>query len=207
MAEFEQRCAVLVDVQNMFYSARHQHGGKINYDHLLETTSRRRKVVRAIAYAVQTPEIDQEKFMKILYELGFEVKMKDLKIRADGTAKGDWDMGIAIDSIALAPKLDTVVLVSGDGDFVPLVEMLKAHGCRVEVASFRRSTSAELVSVATEYRAIEESVLFKEKKFERSAYDSRWQPFGPLGPVENQAAEKGPEVAPKPAAPTENTGT
>jgi len=77
-------------------------------------------------------------------------------------------MGIAIDSIAIAPKLDTIVLVSGDGDFVPLVEMLKAHGCRVEVVSFRRSTAIELINAATKYTAIEESMLFKEKKFQKN---------------------------------------
>jgi uncharacterized LabA/DUF88 family protein len=161
MAEFEQRCAILVDVQNMFYSAKHQYGGKINFDHLLEATSRRRKVVRAIAYAVKTPEIDQEKFLKLLYELGFEVRMKELKIRADGTAKGDWDMGIAIDAISMVDKVDCIVLVSGDGDYVPLVEHLKAHGCRVEVYSFRSNTAQELIAAATEYFSMDESFVFR----------------------------------------------
>ncbi len=161
MAEFEQRCAILVDVQNMFYSAKHQYGGKINFDHLLEATSRRRKVVRAIAYAVKTPEIDQEKFLQLLYELGFEVEMKDLKIRADGTAKGDWDMGIAIDAISLVEKVDCIVLVSGDGDYVPLVEHLKARGCRVEVFSFKPNTAAELIEAATEYFKMDEKFVFR----------------------------------------------
>lgn len=161
MAEFEQRCAILVDVQNMFYSAKHQYGGKINFDHLLEATSRRRKVVRAIAYVVQTPEIDQVKFKNLLYELGFEVRMKDLKVRADGTAKGDWDMGIAIDAISLVDKVDCVVLVSGDGDYVPLVEHLKARGCRVEVFSFQSNTAQELIESATEYFPMDEKFVFR----------------------------------------------
>jgi uncharacterized LabA/DUF88 family protein len=190
----------------MFYSAKILHQSKIDYGKLLEDLSSGRQVMRAVAYVVRKPEVDQTGFLDALTRFGYEIKSKELKQRPDGTAKGDWDMGIAIDSIALAPKLDTVVLVSGDGDFVPLVEMLKAHGCRVEVASFRRSTSAELVAVATEYRAIEESVLFKEKKFERAAYDSRWQPFGPLGPINGQAVEKAADVIPKPPAPTETTG-
>ena len=201
-----QRIGVFVDVQNMFYSAKILHQSKIDYGKLLEDLSSGRQVMRAVAYVVRKPEVDQTGFLDALTRFGYEIKSKELKQRPDGTAKGDWDMGIAIDSIALAPKLDTVVLVSGDGDFVPLVEMLKAHGCRVEVASFRRSTSAELVAVATEYRAIEESVLFKEKKFERAAYDSRWQPFGPLGPINGQAVEKAADVIPKPPAPTETTG-
>ncbi len=161
MAEFEQRCAILVDVQNMFYSAKHLYSGKINYDHLLEATSRRRKVVRALAYAVKTPEIDQEKFMKLLYELGFEVRMKDLKVRADGSAKGDWDMGIAIDAISLIDKVDCIVLVSGDGDYVPLVEHMKARGVRVEVYSFKSNTAQELVVAATEYYLMDEKFIFR----------------------------------------------
>ena len=164
MAEFEQRCAILVDVQNMFYSAKHLFSGKINYDHLLEATSRRRKVVRAIAYAVKTPEIDQEKFIKLLYELGFEIRMKDLKIRADGTAKGDWDMGIAIDAISLVDKVDCIVLVSGDGDYVPLVEHLKARGCRVEVYSFRSNTAQELIESATEYYLMDKNFIFRTSR-------------------------------------------
>lgn len=161
MAEFEQRCAIFVDVQNMFYSAKHLFGGKINYDHLLEATSRRRKVVRALAYAVKTPEIDQNKFIKLLYELGFEVRMKDLKIRTDGTAKGDWDMGLAIDAISLVEKVDCVIIVSGDGDYVPLVEHLKARGVRVEVYSFRSNTAQELINSATEYFEMDEKFIFR----------------------------------------------
>ena len=161
MAEFEQRCAILVDVQNMFYSAKHQHQGKINFDHLLEATSRRRKVVRALAYVVTTPEIEQEKFLKLLYDLGFEVKIKDLRVRADGTAKGDWDMGIAIDAISLVDKVDCLVLVSGDGDYVPLVEHLKARGVRVEIFSFVSNTAQELVKAATEYYPMDDKFIFR----------------------------------------------
>lgn len=150
-----------MDVQNMFYSAKHQFGGKLNYDHLLESTSRRRKVVRAIAYVVKTPEIDQEKFVSLLYGLGFEIRIKELKVRADGTAKGDWDMGIAIDAISLADKVDCVVLVSGDGDYVPLVEHLKAKGCRVEVFSFKSNTAQELINSATEYFPMDDSYIFR----------------------------------------------
>ncbi len=164
MAEFEQRCAILVDVQNMFYSAKHLYSGKINYDQLLEVTSRRRKVVRAIAYAVGTPEIDQEKFVKLLYGLGFEIRMKDLKVRADGTAKGDWDMGIAIDAISLVDKVDCMVLVSGDGDYVPLVEHLKARGCRVEVYSFKSNTAQELITAATEYYQMDDKFIFRTSR-------------------------------------------
>ncbi|MDR4505794.1 MAG: NYN domain-containing protein [Candidatus Scalindua sp.] len=164
-ARFRQRLGIFVDVQNMFYSAKSLHQSKIDYSKLLLEIVDNRYLIRAIAYAVHKPDVDQSSFTDALERLGYEIKTKELRLRPDGTAKGDWDMGIAIDSIAIAPKLDTIVLVSGDGDFVPLVEMLKAQGCRVEVVSFRRSTAIELIEASTKYIAIEESMLFKEKKF------------------------------------------
>ena len=118
-------------------------------------------MTRAIAYIVQKPDSDQSGFIEALTSIGYEIKSKELRIRLDGTAKGDWDMGIAIDALAIASKLDVVVLVSGDGDFVPLVEMLKAQGCKVEVVSFEKSSAVELISSATEYIAIEKSMLLK----------------------------------------------
>lgn len=157
-----QRVGVFVDVQNLFYSARALHQGKMNFRKLLETIANGRELTRAIAYIVQKEAIDQSAFIDALKRLGYEIKSKELRIRLDGTAKGDWDMGIAIDAIGMASKLDVVVLVSGDGDFVPLVEMLKAQGCKVEVFSFEKSTSAELIKAATEYVAIEKSWLLKE---------------------------------------------
>ncbi len=168
ITRLRQRLGIIVDVQNMFYSAKLLHQSKIDYSKLLLEIVSERDLVRAIAYAVHKPDVDQSSFTDVLKRLGYEIKTKELRLRPDGTAKGDWDMGIAIDTIAMAPKLDTIVLVSGDGDFVPLVEMLKAHGCRVEVVSFRRSTAIELIEASTKYIAIEESMLFKEKKFSKN---------------------------------------
>ncbi len=169
---FKQRMGIFVDVQNMFYSAKALHQSKIDYSKLLQEVVENRELIRAVAYAVHKPDVDQSGFTDALKRLGYEIKTKELRLRPDGTAKGDWDMGIAIDTIAIAPKLDTIVLVSGDGDFVPLVEMLKAHGCRVEVVSFRKSTAVELVEASTKYTAIEESMLFKEKKFVKNDSNS-----------------------------------
>ncbi|MCP4975661.1 MAG: NYN domain-containing protein [Maribacter sp.] len=160
-----QRLGIFVDVQNMFYSAKLLHQSKIDYSKLLQEAVANRELIRAVAYAVHKPDVDQSGFTDALQRLGYEIKTKELRLRPDGTAKGDWDMGIAIDTIAIAPKLDTIVLVSGDGDFVPLLEMLKSQGCRVEVVSFRKSTAVELIEASTKYTAIEESMLFKEKKF------------------------------------------
>lgn len=158
---YEQRTGIFIDVQNMFYSAKYKYRGKIDYHKLLSFIARGRKVVRALAYAVTTPEIDQSGFIKILKDLGMEVKIKELKLRPDGTAKGDWDMGIAIDSISLSEKLDVVALVSGDGDFTPLVEMLKAKGVRVEVYSFPTNTAEDLKKAATEFFPLDETILFE----------------------------------------------
>jgi len=163
---FPQRIGIFVDVQNIFYSAKNIFHSKINFKKLLEMIVGERKLIRAIAYIVKHTDIDQSGFIDALTRLGYEIKTKELRVRLDGTAKGDWDMGIAIDSIAIAEKVDTVVLVSGDGDFVPLVEMLKAKGCRVEVVAFEKSSSNDLIKSASWFMPIEESLIFKEKKRE-----------------------------------------
>jgi uncharacterized LabA/DUF88 family protein len=150
-ASLQQRVAVFVDVQNMFYAARQLYGSKLNFARLLDYIARDRPLVRALAYVVQTPEIDQSNFLAMLRSNGYEVRSKDLKQRPDGSAKGDWDMGLALDALAISDRLDVVAIVSGDGDFVDLVNFLKARGVRVEVYSFPYSTAEELRYAATEY--------------------------------------------------------
>lgn len=164
-----QKVGVFVDVQNMFYSAKHQYGAKLNFTKLLESAVKGRRLIRAIAYIVQTEGIDQKNFIDMLSRTGYEVKSKELKIHPDGTKKGDWDMGIAIDSISLADRIDTMVLVSGDGDFVDLVNMLKGRGVRVEVLSFPKSTADELKQAATQFYSIESDLLIKERRQRRQA--------------------------------------
>ncbi len=160
----DQRVGVFVDVQNLFYSARNLFEAKTHFGKLLEHVVRGRKLIRAIAYTVAKEGADQAGFVEALERFGYEVRVKILRERPDGTAKGDWDMGIAIDSISTADKLDTVILISGDGDFVPLVEMLKARGCRVEVAAFEKSTAHELRNAAHRYLPIEEDLLFRPNR-------------------------------------------
>ena len=158
----DQRVAVFVDVQNMFYSARKQFKAKLNYIRLLDEAVAGRRLVRALAYIVQTPEIDQKNFIEMLTHNGFEVKSKALKVRPDGSTKGDWDMGIAIDAIGMADKLDVVILVSGDGDFSSLVSMLKSRGVRVEVMAFPASTADELSEVVDDFYPITHKLLIKD---------------------------------------------
>jgi uncharacterized LabA/DUF88 family protein len=154
-----QRIAVLVDVQNLYYSAKFQYHSKVNYSKLLEFAVNDRQLIRAVAYTIYNPETDQSGFTDILVDLGFEVKSKALKVRADQSMKGDWDMGIAIDAIGLAERLDVIVLVSGDGDYEDLLHMLKSRGVKVEVVSFPKSTAKELIEAASEYRPIEKDIL------------------------------------------------
>lgn len=154
-----QRLAVFVDVQNLFYSAKALYQGKVNYEKLIKKITGGRQLIRAISYIVQTAEVDQTPFIQLLHEVGFEVKSKELKKRPDGTAKGDWDMGIAIDSISIAERVDVVAIVSGDGDFCDLVRHLKANGLRCEVYAFSGSTSDELRYTATEFIPLDSDVL------------------------------------------------
>ena len=159
--DIDQRMGIFVDVQNMFYTAKYKYNRKIDYRRLIEAIARGRRVVRAMAYIVQAPEIDQSQFKHILEELGFELRIKELRVRADGTAKGDWDMGIAIDTISMSDRVDVVALVSGDGDFTELVYLLRSTGLRVEVYSFPSNTAEDLIEAATFYYPMDENFLMK----------------------------------------------
>ncbi|MCD6087355.1 MAG: NYN domain-containing protein [Candidatus Hydrothermae bacterium] len=156
------RVGIFVDVQNMFYSAKEYFGGKVDFEKLLAQAVRDRTLVVAFAYLITSEEVDQSGFISVLEHLGFNVKAKPLKRRPDGSARGDWDMGIAIDSILFAPKLDVVVLVSGDGDFTELVRVLQAQGTTVEVMSFPQNTSDELKKVADRFVPLTEDIIIKK---------------------------------------------
>ena len=157
----EQRVGVFVDVQNMYYSARALYNSRVNFKEILKEAVNGRKLVRAICYGVRAGEKDEENFFKALDGIGFEVKLKDLQIFYGGNKKADWDVGLAIDAIELAPKLDVVILVSGDGDYIPLVEHLKrALGCKVEVMAFGRSCSGKLKEACDQFADLEQGKRF-----------------------------------------------
>jgi uncharacterized LabA/DUF88 family protein len=148
----EQRVGVFVDVQNLYYSAKFIYKAKVNFRKVLNEAVRGRNLIRAIAYVIKADVKDEENFFDALKNLGYEVKAKDLQVFYGGAKKGDWDVGIAMDLIELAPKLDAVVLISGDGDFVPLVEHIKhALGCFVEIMSFGKSCSQKLIESADRF--------------------------------------------------------
>ena len=146
-----QRIAVFIDAQNLYHSARNLYDKRVNFGEVLKAGVGDRQLIRAIAYVITSETGEESAFFEALLKLGIETKTKDLKIFAGGAKKGDWDVGLAVDAITLAPKVDTVIIVSGDGDFVPAVEYVKHTGCQVEVMSFGKSSSKELVEAADDF--------------------------------------------------------
>ena len=140
----EQRVGVFIDTQNLYHSARNLYQARVNFGAVLKDAVAGRKLVRAVAYVITTEAGDEKNFFEALGKLGIETKTKDLQIFAGGAKKADWDVGLAVDAIKMSPRLDSVVIVSGDGDFVPLVEYLQTNGVQVEVVSFGKSTSGKL---------------------------------------------------------------
>lgn len=147
----EQRVGVFIDAQNLYHSAKNLYKARVNFAGILQSAVEGRHLVRAIAYVITTESGEEKNFFEALENMGIETKTKGLQIFFGGAKKADWDVGIAIDAVRLAKKLDTVVLVSGDGDFVPLVEYLKNEGIQVEVLSFGKSSSAKLKDAADEF--------------------------------------------------------
>ncbi|OHA58863.1 MAG: hypothetical protein A2571_00575 [Candidatus Vogelbacteria bacterium RIFOXYD1_FULL_44_32] len=147
-----QRVGVFIDTQNLYHSAKNLYGARVNFGAILKDAVDDRQLIRARAYVVTTEAGDEKNFFEALHKIGIEVKTKDLQIFMGGAKKADWDVGLAVDAISMAPKLDAVIIVSGDGDFVPLVEYLRTNmGCQVEAVSFGRSTSLRLKEAVDEF--------------------------------------------------------
>lgn len=140
----EQRVAILIDTQNLYHSAKNLYKSKVNFGAVVKAALGDRKLIRALSYVVNTESGEEAPFFEALVKLGIEIKTKDLQIFYGGAKKADWDVGLAIDAIKLAHKVDAIVIASGDGDFVPLVEYIKSQGCQVEIVSFGRSSSQRL---------------------------------------------------------------
>lgn len=148
----EQRVGVFIDTQNVYHSAKNIYHARASFGNILKDSVAGRRLIRARAYSVTTETGEEKGFFEALAKIGIEMRTKDLQVFFGGAKKADWDVGLAVDAITASPKLDTVVLVTGDGDFVPLVEYLRTHGgCQVEVVSFGRSTSAKLKEAADDF--------------------------------------------------------
>lgn len=158
----EQRVAVLIDVQNMYHSARNLYGKRVNFKEVLKAALAGRKLIRAIGYVIKTETGEETAFFEALTKIGIEPKFKDLQIFAGGMKKADWDVGLTVDAVKVAPRVDTIVLITGDGDFVPLVEYLKdgPFGNQVEVMAFGRSASGKLKEKADEFIDLGDSQKF-----------------------------------------------
>lgn len=135
---------MFVDAQNLYHSAQHMFGGNPNFKAILEDAVAGRRLVRAIAYVIRGSSGTEQAFFDALEKLGIEAKEKDLQEFASGAKKADWDVGLAVDAIRIASMVDVVVICSGDGDFIPLIEYLQHEGRMVEVAAFRPTTSGKV---------------------------------------------------------------
>lgn len=148
----EQRVGVFIDTQNIYHSAKNIYHARANFGNILKDAVAGRRLIRARAYAVTTESGEEKGFFEALEKIGIEMRLKELQVFAGGAKKADWDVGLAVDAITASPKVDTIVLVTGDGDFVPLVEYLKRHDdCQVEVLCFGRSTSLKLKEACDEF--------------------------------------------------------
>ena len=148
----EQRVGILVDVANMYHSAKNLYGRRVNFKEILNQAVADRKLIRATAYVIRSESEEETSFFDALSQQGFEVRMKDLQIFAGGAKKADWDVGIAIDAIKLADKLDVIIIVSGDGDYLPVVSYLQNNkGCLVEVMAFRKTCSSRLIEEVDDF--------------------------------------------------------
>ena len=154
-----QRVAIFLDIQNLYYSARDAFGRKVNFEAVLNKVLRDRVLIRAIAYLVKLKGVEQKSFINTLKNIGYQVRVKEPKIfkRFDDSGnlwtsiKADWDMGIAMDAIALSEKIDVAILISGDGDFTDLVRYLHTKGVKVEIVAFKQTAAKELIEVSDEF--------------------------------------------------------
>lgn len=155
-----EKLVVLVDVQNIYYTTKQSYGCNFDYNKFWREVNTNRKVIKAVAYAIDRDDEKQKQFQNILRAIGFEVKLKPFIQRVDGSAKGDWDVGITLDAIDYAKDADVVVLASGDGDFDLLVDKIRTDfNVAVEVYGVPKFTSTSLINAASKYKPIQHDLL------------------------------------------------
>ena len=153
----DQRVGVFVDVQNLYYSARNIYQSRVKFNEVLDAAVAGRKLIRAVAYVVEANMPEEHTFFEALEKAGFEVKRKELQTFAGGHQKGDWDVGIAMDIVKLMNKLDVVVLCSGDGDYVPLLEYMQMSGQFTETLAFGKSCSGKIKELTDYFIDLDEN--------------------------------------------------
>jgi len=153
-----QRVGIFIDTQNIYHSAKNIHHAKANFAAIVKDVLDGRVLVRAMAYVVTTESGEESAFFGALEKAGIEIRSKPLQVFLGGAKKADWDVGLAVDAISMAPKIDSVIILSGDGDYVPLVKYLQnTHGCQVEVVAFGKSSSARLIEAADDFLDLDQS--------------------------------------------------
>ena len=153
----EQRVGVFVDVSNMYYSAKNLYQAKVDFSNVLKNAVSARRLIRAFAYVIKADVGAEKDFFDALSMQGFEVRAKELQTFYGGAKKGDWDVGLCMDVIRLMDKIDVMVLVSGDGDYVDLLEYSRSRGVRTEVIGFGRNTSGKLVETSDDFTDMDKS--------------------------------------------------
>src|SRR3990167_9711037 len=157
----EQRVAVFVDIQNMYYSAKNLFNAKVDFGRVLKEALAGRKLIRAFAYVIKADVGSEREFFEALGQRGFEVREKELQTFYGGAKKGDWDVGLCMDAVRMMPKIDVLILVSGDGDYQDLLEYARSQGVRTEVVAFAKTTSHKILEVAEDFLDLSE----ESKKF------------------------------------------
>ncbi len=183
-----QRVAVFIDTQNMYHSAKHIYSARVNFGAVVDGAVANRPVIRAIAYVAKSKTGEEHGFFEALVQHGIELKVKDVQEFASGEKKADWDVGMAVDAMAIAisGRVDAVILVTGDGDFCPLADFLKANGILCEVVAFGSSTNAQLKERADSFLDLSSD---PETFLIHSARSNR-------GPVRAQTSHHAPSSAP-----------
>ncbi len=153
----DQRVAIFIDTQNLYHSAKNLYKSKVNFAAVVKAALGERKLIRALSYVVNTEGGEEGAFFEALEKVGIEIKTKDLQIFYGGAKKADWDVGLAVDAIKMAHKVDAIILATGDGDFIPLMEYLKDQGCQAEVITFGRSASSRLREVVDDFIDMDEN--------------------------------------------------
>ncbi len=155
-----ERVSLLVDVQNIYYTTRSVFGKNFDYNKFWAKATNERTVANAFAYAIDRGDEKQKQFQNILKAIGFQVKLKPYIQRSDGSSKGDWDVGITIDTLDCAKESDVIVLASGDGDFAILAEKIRSeYHIPIEIYGVRELTASGLINVASNYYPIDKDLL------------------------------------------------
>jgi uncharacterized LabA/DUF88 family protein len=153
----DQRVAILIDTQNLYHSAKNLYKSKVNFAAVVKAALGDRKLIRAVSYVVNTESGEEGAFFEALEKVGIEIKTKDLQIFYGGAKKADWDVGLAIDAVKFSKKVDSIILATGDGDFIPLAEYVKNQGCQFEVITFGRSASSKLRDIVDDFIDMDEN--------------------------------------------------